>query len=379
MHLEALLFNCFSLERRRPVMAANQAQAKRGFTLVELLVVIAIIGILVALLLPAIQAAREAARRTQCRTNLKNIGLAFQNFHDTYKYFPLGGTEPGTKFDLYFTGGRPNGPKEQGLGWPYQILAFMEEQNAQANAAAVFQPGGSTNATAALEDHFVTIYNCPSRRGPTRGGADPVTNVSPWLIDYAGAMAGPSRSQDPTNFPNYLSDPGGNVKTLFWGCPACDLAAMPTPSQTPTAFYRGIIQRCDWDGMKHRGFTKTISMKRVIDGTSKTMVIGEKRLRPTKYGTGEWHDDRGWSDGWDPDIMRSTMFPFAADAELPDTSRGGDHVLPYGFGSAHASGMNAMFADGSVRMLSYDIDNENLNRLGNYFDGEIPDGEAANP
>jgi prepilin-type N-terminal cleavage/methylation domain-containing protein/prepilin-type processing-associated H-X9-DG protein len=360
-------------------MAANQAQWKRGFTLVELLVVIAIIGILVALLLPAIQAAREAARRTQCKNNLKNIGLAVQNFHDTYKFFPLGGTEPYTKFDLYFTGGKPNGPREMGLGWPYQILAFIEEQNAQANAAAAFQPGDITRATAAIEENYVAVYNCPSRRGPTRAGSpDPATGVRPWLIDYAGAMAGPSRTQDPAKFPSYLSDPGSNVKTLFWGCPACDLAAQPSPGLAPTAFYRGIIQRCDWNGMKHLGFSKIISMKKVVDGTSKTMVIGEKRLRPSNYENGAWHDDRGWSDGWDPDIMRSTMFPFAQDAELPDTSRAGDHVLPYGFGSAHAGGMNAMFADGSVRSISYEVDNENLNRLGNYFDDETLTGEAQN-
>ena len=360
-------------------MAANQRPTKHGFTLVELLVVIAIIGILVALLLPAIQSAREAARRTQCKNNLKNIGLAFQNFHNTYNYFPLGGTESWTKFDVYFTGGKPNGPREQGLGWPYQILAFIEEQNAQSNAAGVYQ-AGKNNAMAAIQANAVTLYNCPSRRGPTRWeGADPDTGVSPWLIDYAGAMAGPSRTQDPNKFASYLSDPGANVKTLFWGCPMCDLAAQPSPSQAPTAFYRGIIQRCDWNGMKHLGFTKTISIKSVVDGTSKTMVIGEKRLRPSKYSVGSWHDDRGWSDGWDPDIMRSTMFPFAQDDELPDTSRAGDHVLPYGFGSAHPSGMNAMFADGSVRAISYEIDNENLNRLGNYFDQEDLSGEAANP
>jgi prepilin-type processing-associated H-X9-DG protein len=71
------------------------------------------------------------------------------------------------------------------------------------------------------------------------------------------------------------------------------------------------------------------------------------------------------------------MFPFAQDAELPDTSNDGTHVLPYGFGSAHPSGMNAMFADGSVRGISYELDNENLNRLGNYFDQEDLSGEAA--
>src|SRR4029079_8320895 len=82
-------------------MAANQAQKKRGFTLVELLVVIAIIGILVALLLPAIQAAREAARRTQCKNNLKNIGLSIHNLSNTLRYFPTGATEPNPSIASY--------------------------------------------------------------------------------------------------------------------------------------------------------------------------------------------------------------------------------------------------------------------------------------
>src|SRR5258708_6356733 len=107
------------------VMAANQARKKRGFTLVELLVVIAIIGILVALLLPAIQAAREAARRTQCKNNLKNIGLSIHNLYNSFRYFPTGGIEPNPDIGEYLRDsptaslfnrkGPPNGPLEMGL------------------------------------------------------------------------------------------------------------------------------------------------------------------------------------------------------------------------------------------------------------------------
>ena len=357
-------------------MSARIASRKAAFTLVELLVVIAIIGILVALLLPAVQAAREAARRSQCKNNLRQIGLAMQTFHDTYKHFPLGGTEPWVKFDRYFTDGKPNGPREQGLGWPYQILPFLEEANAQANASAV-QEKGQNNALTALEDYPVPLYNCPSRRGPTRwSGVDPDTGVSPWLIDYAAAMPGPARSEDPDNFQSYLDDPGGSVRILFWGCPLCSFGAFPSPANAKDAVYRGVIVRCDFDGFSHYGFAPTVSFQQITDGASNTLIVGEKRLVPSKYDSGEWHDDRGWADGWDPDIMRSTMLPFARDAQEPDTANNGSDPLPYAFGGPHTGGMNAMFADGSVRTLSYQIDQETFNRLGNRSDGEVYDDDS---
>jgi len=88
---------------------------KRGFTLIELLVVIAIIAILIALLLPAVQQAREAARRSQCKNNLKQIGLALHNYHDTHRVLPSGwiGVEPGVGANIEFG---------SGWGWGTMIL-----------------------------------------------------------------------------------------------------------------------------------------------------------------------------------------------------------------------------------------------------------------
>jgi len=147
-------------------MAAKQGRRKLGFTLVELLVVIAIIGILVALLLPAIQAAREAARRTQCKNNLKNIGLSIHNLYNSYKFFPTGGIRPNPDLGEYLRDsgtatifnrkGPANGPLEQGLGWMYQILPFLEE-------------GAITGLIRndQIGPNPIALYNCPSRRGIT--------------------------------------------------------------------------------------------------------------------------------------------------------------------------------------------------------------------
>src|SRR5262245_41405937 len=97
-----------------------------GFTLVELLVVIAIIGILVALLLPAIQAAREAARRAQCTSNLKNVALALQNYHDARKEFP-----PAARWRTEADGADDNVLIDNRLfgNWAIDILPYIEEQN----------------------------------------------------------------------------------------------------------------------------------------------------------------------------------------------------------------------------------------------------------
>lgn len=384
-------------------MSKLSSNLRAAFTLVELLVVIAIIGILVALLLPAVQAAREAARRTQCKTNLKNVALAVQNFVDTQKIFPTGGTQHPVKIEDYLRDsgaanprGPANGPLKQGLGWMFQILPFLEE----GAVASIVQ-------TEQLARNPIPLYNCPSRRGVTlsnRNSTGDTITVS--LVDYAAATAAPSRSEiGDAEFNRYLAQAGTgsfpeeDLGISFYGCGNC--FGFPVGADAKQALYRGIIQRTDWfiipgtaAGGRHMGFTKKITHAKITDGSSKTMLVSEKRLRPSEYegitsgpesanGVSPLHDDRGWADGWDYDILRSTIFPPQADGEYPQgkstnpsapfsgtQAEYDSAIFAFIFGSAHPAGMNAAMADGSTQFLSYDIDRELFNRLGHRYDGE---------
>ncbi len=135
-----------------------------GFTLVELLVVIAIIGILVALLLPAIQAAREAARRTQCTNNLKQIGIALQNYHDTHNILPPSYVDS------------PNPNAEIRWGWGLLILPFMENDPLYRLIDPVTHGGGGGNAVHRADQNpnlrvRIKAYRCPS--DPHRSDLNP--------------------------------------------------------------------------------------------------------------------------------------------------------------------------------------------------------------
>lgn len=373
-------------------MADIRHATRRGFTLVELLVVIAIIGILVALLLPAIQAAREAARRTQCKNNLKNIGLAIQNLHDNFKYFPTGGTAPNPKIENYLRDsgkvapgnekGPANGPLEQGLGWMFQILPFLEE-------------GPITGIVKQddLQKKPISLYNCPSRRGITYHEESGVS-----LVDYAATVAGVSRSEvGDAEFQKYLADTHPTYAHFrsrqaenFWACPGCaedqgrGLTGTGSPGQAfldgKTPKVRGIIQRSDWSGTslfgagKHLGFMVKMTFSKITDGASKTLLVSEKWVHSSQNGgiKGFTADDKGWADGWDFDSLRSTLIKPRSDGEDPpqavnDPNQPGNYPL----GSAHSGGINVVFADSSVGFLSYDIDLETLNRLGNRLDGEV--------
>jgi prepilin-type N-terminal cleavage/methylation domain-containing protein len=168
---------------------------RRGFTLIELLVVIAIIAILIALLLPAVQQAREAARRTQCKNNLKQLGIALHNYHDTFTTLPPSGIAMGVGAVDYFNGGSttPAIPRYSNLSGFVLLLPYIEQSTMYAawnfnNAASaswlygLYSPAtmlGSADVNAAISKTPLAALTCPSDNGkPFYTGKDQYYSIS---------------------------------------------------------------------------------------------------------------------------------------------------------------------------------------------------------
>jgi prepilin-type N-terminal cleavage/methylation domain-containing protein/prepilin-type processing-associated H-X9-DG protein len=335
----------------------NPLSRRRAFTLVELLVVIAIIGILVALLLPAVQYARESARRTQCQNNLRQIGLAVQGHVDSTKYIPTGGTTPWPVLSQFVdtNTGFINGPDKQGFSWPFQILPYFEQKTIQDQR----DPAGNWATTQfRMESSPIESYFCPSRRRLSK-------QVNRYLLDYAGCTPSNNFRGGNTNDELVLTYTAADHGTWMW---QGDTWNVPANRQWYGAIIRTPIR---WNGSQWlpNGSTNPIGFEGIKDGTTNVLLIGEKRLKPNQYGSGDWHDDRGWTDGWDPDTMRCSSAPFGSDRSWNFKPFPGDDI-GYHFGAAHAEGMNFVFCDASVKFIYYNADRNLFNRLGHRLDGK---------
>jgi prepilin-type N-terminal cleavage/methylation domain-containing protein/prepilin-type processing-associated H-X9-DG protein len=273
----------------------------RAFTLVELLVVIAIIAVLIGLLLPAVQSARESARRSSCTNNLKQVGLALQGYHDANNFLVRGASDgPGQTCC--------NATSRLGWSWSFWILPYMEE-------AQVHDFTDAQVATYAVKGYF-----CPSRRPPALYGSSAKS-------DYAGSggstnPGGTANARSDGYMDRALADPG---------------AAVPA---------NGIVRE------NKRRLTD------LRDGLSHTIAAGEKQVHDRTWGSAGG-DNEPWNNaGWDECVIRYGNRNWAGNAGGVEP----DHLHPTAshwsrkFGSTHAAGVNFVFADGAVKLISYGVD-----------------------
>ncbi|MCA9091436.1 MAG: DUF1559 domain-containing protein [Planctomycetaceae bacterium] len=331
-----------------------------GFTLIELLVVIAIIAILIALLLPAVQQAREAARRSQCKNNLKQIGLAMHNYHDVHGKFPIGAQA---------TFWMPN--------WRSSILPFLDQANAynrltRTPAANHGYAAGNGNASysgydvenAVLNNLFVSTYKCPSSTASAfYTGSSPLSNngkQSPnsslgietgMTMDYVGIAGATDGATSGT------SAYGGPCHSSISGGSSCINGVMAVARST--------------------------AMRDITDGASNTMLVAEQSglvggisdYRNNYYGGWSGAMLNGGLAGTDPySVYYATGVNVVRHSpNLRSAPTGGDqtYALNAVLNSFHTGGIHVLLADGGVRFVSDNVAITILRSLGSAQDGLV--------
>jgi len=303
---------------------------RKAFTLVELLVVIAIIGVLVALLLPAVQQAREAARRMSCSNNLKQLGIALHNYHDTHQTLPFGWNNLESS-------------------WHASILPQIEMDNLF--ETLIWQEGGDGNwgsgsANTRACETVIPAYRCPSMAQP----------------EHVNNSSIPERV------------PGSYL------CVASSQALGDSDQDVPSGeVYLGMYEQ---DGVMY-GLSST-RFADITDGTSNTALIGETYTDHTLARDGEaadhWYIGAGQTGGWNAtDSLQDNGTEFAEIAgsmrtkmnAVLDPAVSGDYA-DCAFGSYHPGGAMFVFCDASVRFVPETVDINVYRALGSRNGGEVP-------
>lgn len=302
----------------------------RGFTLIELLVVIAIIAILIALLLPAVQQAREAARRTECKNKLKQIGLALHNYHDTHKYFPWGCMES------------DRGLPQMQMNWRFDILPYIDQAPLYTTLSQLPRLGAcsafwltDTSATGGVQYQLMVIpaYLCPSESvGPIMG-----------RNQNGGDTCCPSTSA--------MASYQGNASTLT-----------PSPSGS-WGYYGDDPANSDPPGMMSH-YPTSIGIRKVTDGTSNTLFVGERTVIKPVNRTG-CTEEGTWYSCWLGQFGSVGSINYGINLPCRVSWTSG-----LGFASMHTGGCHFVMVDGAVRFVSENISQVTLNSLSTRASGE---------
>jgi prepilin-type N-terminal cleavage/methylation domain-containing protein/prepilin-type processing-associated H-X9-DG protein len=339
--------------RLRPIKvngrpASRELCPSSGFTLVELLVVIAIIGVLVALLLPAVQAAREAARRASCVNNMRQMGLAIHNYADAHAGdFPPGGITNG-----------PCCETRSGTSWTIEILPHLEagnlyDQYDQEEPNESTDPNGNGKNNSLVAQQRVEAYICPSDVD-TENLVNPSSGPGTSLQWARGSYRAVTGAGSPNPGDNLHWDVHSNV-TRF---PEL-MGPLPTfaePEKLPTGRLGG--------GFATVAVTSRIGFQKITDGTSNTLMIGERHSAGSE---GQCNDvlldstrrQTLWAYSYSS-YNKSEVTPVAGTI-LPDTCRcaittGDGEACKRGWGSLHPGGLHFTFCDGSARFISESVD-----------------------
>jgi prepilin-type N-terminal cleavage/methylation domain-containing protein len=332
---------------------------RRGFTLIELLVVIAIIAILIALLLPAVQQAREAARRSQCRNNLKQLGLALHNYEATYTVLPPGWVAP-QGFTYVGNANSTNGTNGHGgWGWPAMVLPYVD----QAPLSASLRTGEDLRfalddpARLALMQQSFPVFKCTSDTAP-------IINDRRRLLGFSGTVRRVSTS-------NYV---GWNSGSLGW---------LPGDTANP-ANRQGLFT-----------MNSSTRFRDVTDGLSNTFMLSERMYKSFQSGTCAVNCNAAviFGNEWDNNFPNSRRNPRFGNTNTLGMGEGhinsiftGSPTAPgancnaicaRGAASYHVGGAHFAMGDGSVRFVSENIDwspnnaiNSTFERLGAMGDGQ---------